>query len=447
MKCLKCGSPIKWLPYVGGDDDPYPVHDDHSRANSGCKHAPFASKEKPAGDGKEGERRKGDEEIFSYVGNPEAKFYRRKSIGGAWRDKRNVEETLYHLHPATVQIRALQKAVKLKHGLLTRMTGAYERELTRADQAEAKIAELEEERDECTRVAQKYQEICRIRWERNKSLQAKIKELEEEIRVDDLESDALLDQVNSLQAKIKEVEVEARVYDLEATGMEKQIQSLEAQLAALNERAKMVLDHSQEGWRKYRVAEAQLAAAVEVMVIIKAELEGCGSNTEYAETSQRVIDEIHEALSSLPESKDKVLVDKGFQKEIDYQVQQAEDLKVKLAAVVGVLTALHATPNASSEFWEIVNTLDKTLSSLPESIKGKVLVDEERLKACENALANTQMDRDQAKSWSETLQAGNEWLREGIMNAMSNLGVPQKGYPEPVAVAWDYLKAALEEKK
>ena len=36
-KCSNCDSPTKWLPYVGGEDDSYPVHDDNTWADGGCK--------------------------------------------------------------------------------------------------------------------------------------------------------------------------------------------------------------------------------------------------------------------------------------------------------------------------------------------------------------------------------------------------------------------------
>ena len=36
--CDKCGSHAAWLPYVGGDDDPYRAHtDDDSWADGGCE--------------------------------------------------------------------------------------------------------------------------------------------------------------------------------------------------------------------------------------------------------------------------------------------------------------------------------------------------------------------------------------------------------------------------
>ncbi|KKN12272.1 hypothetical protein LCGC14_1018240 [marine sediment metagenome] len=70
-----------------------------------------------------------------------------------------------------------------------------------ADQ-DAQIRDLQNERDESVRVAQKYQEICRRRWERNNRLQAKVKELEEEVRVDDLEATGMEKQIQSLEGKI-----------------------------------------------------------------------------------------------------------------------------------------------------------------------------------------------------------------------------------------------------
>ena len=90
---------------------------------------------------------------------------------------------------------------------------------------------------------------------------------------------------------------------------------------------------------------------------------------------------------------------KRYHKDAVYFEQQAEDLKVKLAAVVGVLTALHATPNASSEFWEIVNTLGKTLSSLLEP----------KSKAREPYAG--EVDRHYLENHNKSLQAENERIK------------------------------------
>jgi len=47
----------------------------------------------------------------------------------------------------------------------------------------------------------------------------------------------------------------------------------------------------------------------------------------------------------------------------------------------------------------------------------------------------------------EQLKAENAALKRGIRNAMNNLGVPNAGYPSPVAEAWAILDALLTEQE
>lgn len=51
--------------------------------------------------------------------------------------------------------------------------------------------------------------------------------------------------------------------------------------------------------------------------------------------------------------------------------------------------------------------------------------------------------RDEAAAEYAALVAEIDILRDAIMQAMNNLGVPQAGYPAPVEAAYNILSAAL----
>ena len=125
--------------------------------------------------------------------------------------------------------------------------------------------------------------------------------------------------------------------------------------------------------------------------------EAIGDTMGYVHSSKFIekIGSIIDEETGLKELVEEIRVDDLEATGMEKQIQK---LEAQLAAVVGVLTTLHATPNASSEFWEIVNTLDKTLSSLPkarEPYAGEV-------------------DRHYLENHNKSLQAENETLRKAL---------------------------------
>ncbi len=86
----------------------------------------------------------------------------------------------------TATVRTLQADNRALQKTNEELGPAYHDWRTRAEKAEAQVAELEAERDECARVARGYQKLNTEKWERAEKAEARVAELETYIKDQEL---------------------------------------------------------------------------------------------------------------------------------------------------------------------------------------------------------------------------------------------------------------------